>query len=205
MLLTITKRVSVPAEVIEAFNASYHISTVRLWSCPGGEPVNTLGSIDTMDGHTGWVMCLTFSPDGHLLASGGLDNTARLWKVSDGTLIKTLEGHDSRVTSVAFSPDGATLASGSWDRTVRLWRSELSRLSRVPVARTTLDDLAWTQEALSDHKLAKSDSRRAKAPRPEEHGRNEHRRTDGRGRVFMGGAGSCQVGFGSGRSDLRPR
>ena len=132
-------------------------STVRLWSCPGGEPVNMLGSIETMDGHTGWVMCLTFSPDGHLLASGGLDNTARLWNVSDGTLIKTLEGHDSRVTSVAFSPDGATLASGSWDRTVRLWRSELNRLSRVPIARTTLDDLAWTQEALSDHKLAKSE------------------------------------------------
>ncbi|MBI4324359.1 MAG: hypothetical protein HY674_03770, partial [Chloroflexi bacterium] len=132
-------------------------STVRLWSCPGGEPVNMLGSIETMDGHTGWVMCLTFSPDGHLLASGGLDNTARLWSVNDGTLIKTLEGHDSRVTCVAFSPDGATLASGSWDRTVRLWRSELSRLSRVPIARTTLDDLAWTQEALSDYKLAKAE------------------------------------------------
>ena len=58
------------------------------------------------------VHSVAFSPDGQILASGSIDNTVRLWLVSDGTLLRTLEGHTGSVLSVAFSPDGQTLASG---------------------------------------------------------------------------------------------
>jgi WD40 repeat protein len=68
------------------------------------------------------VLSVAFSPDEAILASGLLDKTVRLWRVSDGALLRTLEGHTALVLSVAFSPDGQTLASGSWDNTVRLWR-----------------------------------------------------------------------------------
>jgi WD40 repeat protein len=79
----------------------------------------------SLKGHTHSVRSVTFSPDGALLASGSLDKTVRLWRVSDGTPVRTLEVHTSwhaGVTSVAFSPDGALLASGSDDKTVCLWR-----------------------------------------------------------------------------------
>ena len=68
-----------------------------------------------------WANSVAFSPDGATLASGSWDETVRLWRVSDGSLLRTLEGHTGPVWSVAFSPDGATLASGSDDGTVRLW------------------------------------------------------------------------------------
>ena len=68
---------------------------------------------------------MAFSPDGHTLASGGADDTIRLWNLTDpthpGPLGEPLRGHTGPVTSVAFSPDGHTLASGSADNTIRLW------------------------------------------------------------------------------------
>ena len=72
--------------------------------------------------HKGWVSSVAFSPDGKMLASGSHDETVRLWRVSDGSLLRTLEGHTAAVSNVAFSPDGQTLASGAQDHTVRLWR-----------------------------------------------------------------------------------
>jgi WD40 repeat protein/subtilase family serine protease len=78
--------------------------------------------VRTLTGHTDWVRSVAFSPDGSLIASGSVDYTIKLWRVSDGALVRTLTGHTSGVSSVAFSPDGSLIASGSGDRTIRLWR-----------------------------------------------------------------------------------
>ena len=72
--------------------------------------------------HPAPVHSVAFSPDGQTLTSGSRE-TVRLWRVSDGTLLRILEGHTDWVLSVAFSPDGQILASGSEDKTVRLWKS----------------------------------------------------------------------------------
>jgi len=55
--------------------------------------------------------------------------TIRVWRVSDGALVRTLTGHTGFVYSVAFSPDGNLLVSGSDDRTIQLW----SILDGVPI------------------------------------------------------------------------
>jgi len=77
-------------------------------------PAEVAAGLRTLNGHTGEVACVAFSPDGALVASGSDDNTLRLWRMSDGGLLNTLRKHTQTVVCVAFSPDGLTLASGTY-------------------------------------------------------------------------------------------
>ena len=57
----------------------------------------------TLKGHQGEVVCLTFDPHANLLATGSMDNTAKLWDVETGKEYVTLTGHDAEVVSLNFS------------------------------------------------------------------------------------------------------
>ena len=68
------------------------------------------------------VFSVAFSPCRRFLAAGIGNQTVRLWRLSDGKLVRALKESAGVVLSVTFSPDGALLAWGVDDGTTRLWR-----------------------------------------------------------------------------------
>lgn len=75
-------------------------------------------------GHTGFVEAVALHPDGALLATGGADNTVRLWDLSGAAPkhLATLKNHKTGVTALAFTSDGKWLVSGSAGGTVIAWK-----------------------------------------------------------------------------------
>ena len=72
-------------------------------------------------GHTGWVNCVAYSPDGRYLSTGSDDGTAILWVAATGAKLATLRGHTDAVDPVQFCLGGRYLVTGSLDGTARLW------------------------------------------------------------------------------------
>lgn len=58
------------------------------------------------------MSCLTWSPDGKYLASGGIDKQVLVWDIPNKVLIAEFADHGSMVCALAFSRDGEVLASG---------------------------------------------------------------------------------------------
>ncbi|MEO0457917.1 MAG: adenylate/guanylate cyclase domain-containing protein [Cyanobacteria bacterium P01_A01_bin.114] len=113
--------------------------------------------IATLAGHTAWVRCVAFSPDGRLLASGSHDQTIRLWDVQTGQCLKTWRGHASGVQTVAFSPDGKRLASGSYEPDIWLWEVQTGQC--VKTLRGHCDRILNLVFSPEGHLISTSDDR----------------------------------------------
>jgi len=77
--------------------------------------------LQTLEGPSGYIHSVAFSPDSARLASASYDQNIKVWDASSGESLQTLKGHTGSVNSVAFSADSARLASGSSDGAVKIW------------------------------------------------------------------------------------
>ena len=79
--------------------------------------------LKTLDGHSGIVLSVAWSPDGSKIASqssGGV----KIWDVESGEVRRTFEGDSYSIT---WSPDGTKIASGSSDKTIKIWNVETGK------------------------------------------------------------------------------
>jgi len=91
---------------------------IKFWNATSGKYLFSL------PGHKDSVTSISFSNNGKLLASCGVDQTVRIWDLQKRSEFRTLSGHVGAVNSVVFSKDDSTVLSGGSDATVRLWNVE---------------------------------------------------------------------------------
>jgi len=85
----------------------------------------SLELVQTLEGHSGAVRCVSVSPSGSHFASVGDDKKVMIWSEpgegGEWARVQGLEDHTEPISAVCFSPDGKQLATGSNDRSIKLY------------------------------------------------------------------------------------
>ncbi|WP_299024756.1 hypothetical protein [uncultured Thermanaerothrix sp.] len=87
-----------------------------------------------MGGSLGQPRVLTFSPEGDYLVGGFNDHAIRIFRLSDGALVKTLTGHAGLIRALVMHPAGRVLFSAGFDGTIRVWRFPFGPQLRLMIA-----------------------------------------------------------------------
>lgn len=128
-------------------------TTVKLWDA------KTSRVVRTFKGHKAPVWCVSFSPDGRLIAGAGVG--VKVWETATGRLCHEFQDHERMVSSVAIHPSGRWLASCSYDGSVHLRELPSGRdLGLLHKFDTQLHNLtfdpsgSWLAVACHDFKVA---------------------------------------------------
>ncbi|GER52522.1 WD-40 repeat family protein, partial [Striga asiatica] len=70
------------------------------------------------------VLGVSFSPNGYHLATGGEDNTCRIWDLRKRKSLYIIPAHSNLISQVKFEPqEGYFLVTASYDMTAKIWSS----------------------------------------------------------------------------------
>ncbi|KIG14629.1 High-affnity carbon uptake protein Hat/HatR [Enhygromyxa salina] len=99
----------------------------------------------SIEGHTGGVWALAFTPDNNHLITTSFDGTARVSSADGRGPARVLIGHREPLLRLAISSSGRWLATGSWDTDVRTFDLERAPLEiplaahKAPLQRVAID------------------------------------------------------------------
>lgn len=75
----------------------------------------------TLRGHEGAILMGVFTPDGQRAVTASTDQTARLWDLKSGSVLRPFDQHTGPLYCLGVSQSGSTLVTGSQDNTLRVW------------------------------------------------------------------------------------
>ncbi|XP_078260465.1 angio-associated migratory cell protein [Rhinoraja longicauda] len=82
----------------------------------------------TFTRHTKAVFCLSLDPKTNSLAvSGGEDDVAYVWRLTDGAVLLECTGHNDSVISTSFSHDSTLVVTGDMSGLIKVWDVESKR------------------------------------------------------------------------------
>ena len=125
---------------------------VKLWDVTTGRKLHEFKaevSTENKFSSGSQLNCVTFSPDGQILAAGRHDGNIFLWNL-ERSLFKRqrLSGHGEEITALAFSSNGKMLASGGRDATIRLWDMDTGKLLHILSEHSdTISSLSFTKDS----------------------------------------------------------
>jgi WD40 repeat protein len=110
--------------------------TIKVWRLRDGELLRTLKNHAFRSGITAQeidnrIFSVLITPDGETIVSGNADKTIKIWRLSNGQLLRTIAGHGDLVTSLAITPNGKNIVSGGHDYAIKVWRLNDGQLLRT--------------------------------------------------------------------------
>ncbi|KAK3825813.1 MAG: WD40-repeat-containing domain protein [Benniella sp.] len=97
----------VSSKPITAFAFSPDLQHVAVVSMDGNLRIIDLRTerlLDTFSSYFGALKCVSWSPDGKYILTGGQDDLVTIWSFRDQKIVARCQGHQSYVTGVAFDP-----------------------------------------------------------------------------------------------------
>ncbi len=115
-------------------------------------PYDCIALVHQLTGYFSEVYTLALSNDGQWLVSGHgdithIDDTVKVWRLSDGNLVHNLSGHSHWVYSLLITADGETIISGSLDGTIQWWQLQTgAKLTQLLDHKSAVNAIALSRD-----------------------------------------------------------
>ena len=130
--------ISPDARVVATVDADFK---VRIWM------MESANLIDTLEGHSDWIVSLSFAGDSGILLSASHDKTLRLWDLWQGVCAHVFTGHRGRINNLKVTQDGRRAVSVSDDAIGIVWDvKERSKVCELVGHGAWINDAAITKD-----------------------------------------------------------